>query len=67
MKQRDPAFAADWLSDMLADGQLAAAAWAGYVRLPKNGLYRILEEVEATRGGALAARAQRSRRRPAPG
>jgi hypothetical protein len=41
---------------MLADGQLAAAAWAGYVRLPKNGLYRILEEVGA-RGGALAARA----------
>lgn len=45
MKQRDPAFAADWLADMLADGQLAAAAWAGYVRLPKSGLYRILEEV----------------------
>jgi hypothetical protein len=56
IKQRDPAFAAEWLSDMLADGQLAAAAWAGYVRLPKNGLYRILEEVGA-RGGALAARA----------
>jgi hypothetical protein len=45
MKQREPAFAAEWLADMLADGQLAAAAWAGYVRLPKNGLYRILEEV----------------------
>jgi hypothetical protein len=43
VKQRDPRFAADWLSDMLAEGSLAAAAWAGYVRLPKLGLYRILD------------------------
>lgn len=49
MKQRDPRFAAEWISDLLADGQLAAAAWAGYVRLPKGGLYRI---VDAVRGGA---------------
>jgi hypothetical protein len=45
VKQRDPRFAADWLSDMLAEGALAAAAWAGYVRLPKLGLYRILDAV----------------------
>jgi len=49
VKQRDPRFAADWLSDMLAEGSLAAAAWAGYVRLPKLGLYRILDAV--SRGG----------------
>jgi hypothetical protein len=43
LKQRDPRFAAERISDWLADGVLAAAAWAGYVRLPKFGLYRILE------------------------
>jgi hypothetical protein len=37
----------------VAEGQLAAAAWSGYVRLPKGGLYRI---VEAVRGGAAALR-----------
>jgi hypothetical protein len=45
VKQRDPRFAADWLADMLAEGSLAAAAWAGYLRLPKLGLYRILDAV----------------------
>ena len=46
-KQRDPRFAADWLADLLAEGALAAAAWAGFTRLPKFGLYRILEAVGA--------------------
>ncbi len=55
MKQHAPAFAAEWLADALADGQLAGAAWAGYVRLPKNGLYRILEETGAARARARAA------------
>jgi hypothetical protein len=48
-KQRDPRFAADWLSDMLAEGALAAAAWAAFTRLPKFGLYRILEAVRGSR------------------
>lgn len=52
LKQRDPRFAAEWMSDWLADGVLAAAAWAGYVRLPKFGLQRILE---AVRAGAATA------------
>ncbi len=52
-KQRDPRFAAEWLADLLGDGALAAAAWAGFLRLPKFGLYRILEAVGA--GGATAA------------
>ncbi len=43
LKQREARFAAEWISDWLADGVLAAAAWAGYMRLPKFGLYRILE------------------------
>ncbi|GAO04985.1 hypothetical protein [Anaeromyxobacter sp. PSR-1] len=45
LKQRDARFAAEWLSDWLADGLLAAAAWAGYLHLPKFGLYRVLEAV----------------------
>jgi hypothetical protein len=48
-KQRDARFAAEWLSDMLAEGALAAAAWAGFTRLPKFGLYRILEALGAAR------------------
>jgi hypothetical protein len=47
LKQRDAAFASEWMGDWLADGLLAAAAWAGYMRLPKFGLYRILEAVGA--------------------
>ena len=47
VKQRDPRFAGEWLTEMLVDGALAAAAWAGYMRLPKFGLYRILEAVGA--------------------
>jgi hypothetical protein len=43
LRQRDPRYAADWVSEWLSDGTLAAAAWSGYVRMPKFGLYRILE------------------------
>ena len=47
LSQRDPRVAADWLLDWLGDGLLASAAWAGYLRLPKFGLYRIVEAVTA--------------------
>ncbi len=50
LKQRDPRFAAEWFSDWLSDGLLASAAWAGYMRLPKFGTYRILEAVAASAG-----------------
>jgi hypothetical protein len=43
LKQRDPRFAGEWLADWLADGTLAGAAWSGFMRLPKLGLYHILE------------------------
>ncbi len=43
LKQGDPRFAAEWLLEWLADGTLAAAAWSGFMRLPKFGLYSILE------------------------
>ncbi len=54
LKQRDPRFAAEWITDWLADGLLAAAAWAGYMRLPKFGLYRILEAVGAAPEARIA-------------
>ncbi|HEX9050957.1 MAG TPA: hypothetical protein VF841_10530 [Anaeromyxobacter sp.] len=57
LKQRDPRFAAEWLGDALADGMLAAAAWAGYMRLPKFGLYRILEAVLAAPEARVAGEA----------
>lgn len=45
IKQYDPRHAGEWLWEMLKDGTLAGAAWTGYVRMPKFGLYRIIEEV----------------------
>jgi hypothetical protein len=43
LKQREPRFAGDWIAEWLADGTLAQAAWSGFMRLPKFGLYQILE------------------------
>ncbi len=45
IKQGDLRHAGEWLNEMLKDGTLAGAAWTGYMRLPKFGLYRVLEEV----------------------
>jgi len=47
--QRDPRFAGEWIAEWLSSGTLAAAAWSGFLRLPKFGLYRILQAVS---GGA---------------
>ncbi|HVI97002.1 MAG TPA: hypothetical protein VM753_23465 [Anaeromyxobacter sp.] len=55
LKQREARFASEWIGDWLADGLLASAAWAGYMRLPKFGLYRILEAVGATPEARVAA------------
>jgi hypothetical protein len=46
---RDARFAAEWIGDWIADGTLAAAAWSGFRRLPKRGLYRILSRFQAAR------------------
>jgi hypothetical protein len=54
VKQREPGHAGEWLLELVDEGQLAAAAWAGYVRLPKFGLYRILEELRGDPGGDAA-------------
>jgi hypothetical protein len=45
LKQENPAHAAGWFEEWLEDGSLAAAAWSGFVRLPKRGTRRILEVV----------------------
>ncbi len=46
LAQRDPRAAGDWLLEWLTDGTLAATAWAGYQRLPQDGLYRIAERLQ---------------------
>jgi hypothetical protein len=45
-KQESPRFAWEWLREWVNEGTLAAAAWSGYVRLPKFGTFRIAEVVE---------------------
>jgi hypothetical protein len=53
LPQGDPRYAAQWMADWLADGTLAAAAWSGFTRLPKLGLYEILRAIP---GSPRAAR-----------
>lgn len=59
LRQRDLRHAGHWLREMLKDGTLAGAAWTGYMRMPKFGLYRIVEHVfgKAALEGALSAAA----------
>ncbi len=45
LKQRHPDYAGFWIREWLAEGTLAAAAWFGFLRLPKFGTYHILERV----------------------
>jgi hypothetical protein len=55
LKQRDPRVAGERLLDHLSDGNLAAAAWAGYRRLPNRGLYRIVDRLKMDAGGVRAS------------
>ncbi len=43
--QQDVRYTAEWLQDWMKDGTLAAAAWSGFVRMPKHGLYQIAEQL----------------------
>lgn len=45
LRQRKTRHAGEWLLEWLADGALAASAWAGFTSLPKDGLYRIVDHV----------------------
>jgi hypothetical protein len=47
LAQRAPSSAADWLREWLESGTLAGAAWNGFTRLPKQGLYRIVRALTA--------------------
>ncbi len=51
LKQRDPLHAEYWLREWLNEGTLAAAAWYGFLRMPKLGLYQILETVAGWNSG----------------
>jgi len=45
LKMREPGQAGWWIREWLSEGVLAAAAWFGFLRLPKFGLYQILEAI----------------------
>jgi hypothetical protein len=45
LKQRDPSVIAERLRELLEDGHLATAAWAGYRRVPHRGLYEIAKRI----------------------
>ena len=47
LKQRDPTVVGGRLRELLEDGHLATAAWAGYRRIPHRGLYEIQKRVSA--------------------
>ena len=46
--QRDPRQASHWLEEWQSDGTLAAAAWSGFKRLPKLGVYTIASAVSGS-------------------
>lgn len=52
LKQRDPRQAGYWLREWLNEGTLAAAAWFGFLRCPKFGLYQVVDRLR--RDGHLA-------------
>jgi len=54
LRQRDPFYASYWLREWLNEGTLAAAAWYGFLRLPKFGLYQILERLRGDQPNAAA-------------
>jgi hypothetical protein len=47
LKQRRLDHTMGWFGEWLEDGTLAAAAWSGFVRLPKNGTERIAQLIES--------------------
>ena len=48
LKQEKPRTARGWIGEWLADGTLAGAAWSGFVRMPKEGTYRIAQHLGET-------------------
>lgn len=58
LKQDSTKHVAHWLDEWLDDGTLAAAAWTGFMRLPKEGTYRIVDHVLGNRPASLGAALQ---------
>ena len=52
LKQEKRRHARGWLGEWLADGTLAGAAWSGFVRMPKEGTYRIARHLREPSGSA---------------
>ncbi|HYG61342.1 MAG TPA: hypothetical protein VEL74_02070 [Thermoanaerobaculia bacterium] len=50
LKQRHPDYAGYWIREWLAEGTLAAAAWSGFMRMPKFGVYQIVDRVMGRAG-----------------
>jgi len=48
LRQRNARLVAERLGDWLDEGTLAGAAWSGFMRLPKFGLYKIMERLGFT-------------------
>jgi len=46
IKQLDPQYAEQWLYDYLNKGRLAEAAWSGFLKVRKLGIYKINEVLE---------------------
>jgi hypothetical protein len=51
VKQDAPEWAWRWLAELLEDGTLAGAAWAGFLRLPRRGTERVARLVGALGAG----------------
>lgn len=58
LKQENPRYCRGWLGEWLADGTLAGAAWSGFVRMPKEGTYRIAERLDQGNGSFLPRASQ---------
>jgi hypothetical protein len=41
LDQEEPKYANEWLFDWIKTGRLAEAAWEGYLKSPKYGIYNI--------------------------
>lgn len=46
IKQENPEYTDQWLFDLLNKGRLAEAAWSGFLKARKLGIYKILEVLE---------------------
>lgn len=66
LKQRHPDYAGDWLREWIAEGTLAAAAWSGFLRFPRFGLYHIADRVTTAASPAAPRLRLRSARSAPP-